>query len=203
MEYIDQYIQEVYLFDVWNEIERGHNLGEVCIFSEHLKFSELEKTKYYKEWLKPQNIKDGIAIQLFKTEDYRIVLNVLFSDDKDGLNKLLADLKIYIPHLSQAVEIWMTSVGARETSPFQIKQHFLKETCGLTDREIAIAHAYMYIDNRNRIAEKFNISPETVKSSLYNVRQKLGGVSAEDMKRMLGSFASVGEIDTDFEKKAE
>jgi len=194
MHFVDQYIRSICAIDPWVKIEQRHKVGQVCTFSEHLKRKDLVKTEFYESWLKPQNINDGVAIQLYKTEKFRIVLNVFFNTSNSN-TKLKCDLEILVPHLCQSVEIWLRLNGILDISTYQYKEHVLASEYNLTIKEISIAYAYAYLNSRDEIASSFNVSPETIKSHLYNIRKKLGGgdpISPIEMKRAIGSFTSLG-----------
>ena len=195
-EFINKYFVEMQTIDSWILTEQLHDIGDVHLSSVGLEFSELEKTKYYQEWLKPQNITNSVRVQLFKTENYRIVLNVFFDKYTDGVDSLMEDLKTFTPHLSQAVEIWMQSIGSEQKS----RNHFFKEKYGLTDREIETVQTY-FINNRKTTAKNLNIEESTVKSlasdflenvseHLAKVKEKMECGTLEEMKRKFNTFSS-------------
>ena len=184
-EFINKYFVEMQTIDSWIPTEQLHGIGDVHLASVGLEFSELEKTKYYQKWLKPQNITNSVRVKLFKTENYRIVLNVFFDKYTDGVDRLMEDLKIFTPHLSQAVEIWMKSIGLEQKS----RNHFFKEKHKLTDREIEIVQTYS-INNRKATANILNITEDTIKSHLSKIKEKMECETLEEVKRKFNAFSS-------------
>jgi DNA-binding CsgD family transcriptional regulator len=191
---LGDYIGGVYLLDPWTDFEKMAKLGELCIFDEHIPFIELEKTKYYKQWLKPQNISAGLSIQLFRAEKFRIVLNILY-DEKPGssaVKQLHKNLELLTPHMTQAMSLWMSSVGISETSSFNRRADYLRQRYKLSKREIEVATALVRLSTMRHVATSLFISEETVKSHIKSVKRKMGIKTSHEMMLRLFSVTDSG-----------
>lgn len=166
------YTNTQYKHDVWTGIEQRHEVGQLVIFGEHLPMKELCKLKYYIEWLKPQNLTDGIAVPIFRTKENRVVLNIIHNDSSENLVKLCEDLKILIPHMVQAISIRMKIAGDDNGEIFKTREKYLKNRFGFTEAEVKVATAIVRA-NSKEIAREFNRSISTIKKHLNNIRIKM------------------------------
>ncbi len=171
--YLEEYINGLYLHDIWTPIEIKHKVGELCIFSEHLSISELRKQKYFIEWLRPQNISDGIAIQLYKNDVFRIVLNVIYNHEANNQKKLHDDLRVLTPHLCQSVELWIASLSKDDSCYASVNSDYLEKRYGLTPREAEIANLSARLGTNKKIADTLHLAESTIKSHFESIKKKM------------------------------
>ncbi|MBV9910540.1 MAG: helix-turn-helix transcriptional regulator [Hyphomicrobiales bacterium] len=80
--------------------------GRVCTTNDIIPQDELEKTRFYKEWVKPQGIVDGVAVNLEKGTTCSSLLNI-----RTNASYGMADadmrrrLSLLTPHILRAVSI--------------------------------------------------------------------------------------------------
>lgn len=173
---VGSYMNEVCFYDPWIPIEVDHDYTKnpVCLFSNCLEKEKLLKTDFYKHWLQKLNITDGIAVQVFKTEHFRVVLNVFFDDDSSSVQSLCKDIVKLAPHLNRAVSLWMTLNSEYLTPSQQLRTNSLIKTYGVTKRELQIVSSYFRWGNADRAATECNIQPDTVHKNVKIVKEKMG-----------------------------
>lgn len=186
--YIDSYADWGMLIDIWTPIEASFNVGDLCIFSERLPLEELIKTEYYQKWLKPQGINDGISIQLYKNDEYRIVLNV-FYNSKIGQEKELHELlRMITPHLCHSVSLWVTLLNNEKFCYSLIDTTYFRNRYGLSKRQAEIANLCVRIGSNKEIAEKLFISENTVKSHFKEIIRKMKVTSRQEVALIASGF---------------
>jgi len=180
--FINDYITSKYKIDTWIPIEAKHNTGEICLFSEHQSIEVLEKTAFYQQWLKPQKINDGIAVQLYKTASFRIVLNVFYQHNDDDVKRITFILQKLLPFLCQATSLSAKITGISDTENYEGRGRYLQKAYGLSDRESQVAYFYSLYNGSNEIVSTtLNISVNTVKSYLKNICQKMQLEKTKDL----------------------
>ncbi len=193
-EYVDKYIREIIYYDVWTPCEQKHQVGELCIFSENLPLDELQKTKYYRDWLAPQGINDGIAIQLYNTDIFRIVLNVLYDHESDNINALHNDLKILTPHLCQSVELWMASLEKDDSCYAVVNSDYLENKYDLTPREAEIANLTARLGTYKEIGDYLGLAESTIKSYCEFIKNKMGVRRKHDIMLIASGFIGYSKL---------
>lgn len=179
--FVDQYIQHEYRNDVWLPVEQTLSVGQIGIFSELLEVSTLFQTEFYKSWLQPQKITDGIAIQLYKNQHTRVVLNLFFKKDPPQLQKLQNFLVLVKDHLSQAIQLKMGHVNHLNEYAFENKTRYLQSNYNLSKRELEVAIALYKYKHNQTVADNLHISLNTVKTHLKSIYKKMSISSSFDL----------------------
>lgn len=180
-----------YLNDIWVAIELASKVGEVCQFSKELPIKDLEKTKFFKEWLSTQDIIDGISLQLFKNENIRIVLNVFYSKKNNfEIRALLEDLKILTPYLCQATMLWMKDVGVERDREVNLHYDSFKKDNEITNREWAFLITRIRTGNNQETAEIMNLEMSTMYTYTKRIYAKLNVKSFSQAALLLDGYTS-------------
>lgn len=190
MDGLGEYITKYHLEDVWIPIEAKCGVGEICRFSTYLPVAELKKTTFYKEWLFTQNIMDGIALQIFKNKDIRIVLNVFFSSSTSQVNKLLQDIEILVPHFCQAAKLWMKSAGIDLGAGINYHQENFKKKYNITDRQLEYLLTHIRTGNNQKTADIMGIDVSTTYTYAKRIKEKLDVKSIASAKHLLEGFTN-------------
>ncbi len=198
--FIEQvYTDEINLMNNWVDIEYAHELGELCIYENHLALEELIQTEFYKLWLEPQNITGGVSIQIFRNQYFRIVLTIKYNELKNSkaLMKLFEDLKILSPHLCQATSFWMSLSGISDTpSHYKGRSEYLMKRYSLSKRELEVAAALVRLSTIKNVAESLYISENTVKYHIKVVKKKMGLKTSHEMMLRLFSYIDYETVET-------
>jgi len=189
---IGAYVNEICFYDEWLSFEINHDYSDnpICLFSNYLSKKELIETKFYKNWLQKLEIKDGIALQVFKSDKIRVVLNIFFDDDNESaIEKLCDDIVIVTPHLKRAISLWV-SLNTNYYSPKQeLRTKFLMNSYGVTARELQIVSSYIRTGHAKITAKEYKIKSDTVHTNVANVRRKMGCSNAQELKLKLLSYS--------------
>jgi len=188
---IGLYVNEVCFYDKWLPFEISHDYSDnpICLFSDYLSKEELFETRFYKNWLQKLDITDGIALQVFKTEQVRVVLNVFFDDESSSIQKLYNDLVVLTPHLKRAISLWV-SINTDYSSPKQkLRTKALMNAYGVTARELQIVSSYIRTGHAKVTAKEYKIKSDTVHTNVANVRRKMGCSNAQELKLKLLSYS--------------
>ena len=164
--YLGRYLNRVHLVDEWTSIEKKHGLGEVCIFNDHLPLNALRKTRFYTQWLKPQNISGGMAIQIFNVQRFRVIFYIVYDDDSESVDVLYQSLLKLSPHLCRATSLWMSSIGIENNSESSGRFEYLMNRYKLTKRELEVTSALTRASTVQLAANSLHISESTVKSEV-------------------------------------
>ena len=135
--------------------------------------TKLLQTHFYKHWLKPIEISDGVAIQLFEAKNIRIVFKIFHDDNTDSVLDLCRDLEAVIPHLCLAATIHMKLLGINSDSEYRNQATQLEKKYAFTPREIEVATASVYLGTNKKIADALGIDESTVKKHIKSVLKKM------------------------------
>jgi DNA-binding CsgD family transcriptional regulator len=174
MKGINDYVSRYYREDAWIPIEAKCDVGEICRFSERLSRKELAATGFFKGWLQPNNISDGVAVQLFKCNDFRVVLNVFFPLGEYQEEELLHDLGLLLPHLRKACSLWMKNRGMISEENIDLHLEIFKEKYGVTPTELEFLLCHIRIGTAKETARKMGISQHTAYTYTKRIKEKLG-----------------------------
>lgn len=200
-EYMDKYIKlsqlSTGLYTQWVEIEHTHSYstGRLCIYHDHLPLSELKETKFYTEWLSPQEISSGVALRLFNNKHFRIVLSIVHDEDPSSENlKILYDVLIRLaPHLSRAISISMNLEGISDTASYKGRSDYLKTRYHFSNREIDVVSTLVRLKSVKDIANTLYISENTVKFHIKSIKDKMGVSTSHQMMLRLFSVIDSGQ----------
>lgn len=170
---VESYLTEHFRYDVWANIEWNSTVGEVTILSDHLPKTELLKTHFYQNWLKPVGVSDGMTVQLFASKNFRIVLKIFHDDNTEAVLELCRDLEKVISHLRLATTIHMRILGIDSKSEYENQAKQLKKKYNFTPREIEVAKSSVYLGTNKKIAEALNINESTVKKHIQSILKKM------------------------------
>ncbi|PWQ94095.1 helix-turn-helix transcriptional regulator [Leucothrix arctica] len=187
-ESIDPYRRYLYKHDVWASLEYNNTEGKLCVFSDHLPKRELLQTRFYKEWLDPIGISDGVAIQLFETKKIRIVFKIFHDDNTEAVLDLCRDIEKVYPHLCKATEIHMKILGIGNGVDYQTQANQLKEKYGLTPKEIEVATASVYLGTNKKIAESLGVNESTIKKHIKSILKKMNLSQKDEITHKLICF---------------
>ena len=172
-EFVESYRREHYKYDEWAKLEWHNPSDKLCVFSDHLPKTKLLQTHFYKHWLKPIKISDGVAIQLFEAKNIRIVFKIFHDDNTEAVLDLCRDLEAVIPHLCIATTIHMKALGITSDSEYRNQATQLERKYGFTPREIEVATASVYLGTNKKIADTLGIDESTVKKHIKSVLTKM------------------------------
>jgi len=172
-ESVESYRREHYKDDEWAKLEWHNPSDKLCVFSDHLPKRKLLQTPFYKYWLKPIDISDGVAIQLFEAKHIRIVFKIFHDDNTEAVLDLCRDLEAVIPHLCLAATMHMKLLGINSDSEYRNQATQLERKYGFTPREIEVATAAVYLGTNKKIADTLGIDESTVKKHIKSVLEKM------------------------------
>jgi len=177
MDAVNQYIMEYVREDVWIPVEAKCSVGEICRFSEHYDQKKLVDTVFYKEWLQPNNISDGIAVQLFKCENFRVVLNVFLPSGEYKAERLLEDLDLLLPHLLKACRLWMKRLDIVSVDNVNLHLENFKEKYDVTPAELDFLLCHIRFGSAKETAQELGITQHTAYTYTKRLKEKLGVAS--------------------------
>ncbi len=185
---LGRYFNGAYLIDEWTQFEETCGLGELCVFNDHLSLKDLKKTDYYKQWLKPQEVTAGMAVQIFKVKKFRIVFYIVYDDDSEYVDYLQNSLEQLSPHLCQAMSLYMSSIGIEEDSSSTGRAEYLMKRYKLTKRELEVTSALIRASTVQLAANSLYISESTVKTHVKSIKKKMGVRTSHEMMLRLFSL---------------
>ena len=185
---VDIYRRGLYKHDVWASLEYNNEAGKLCVISDHLPKTQLLQTRFYKEWLNPINVSDGVAIQLFETKNIRIVFKIFHDDNTEAVLDLCRDLEKVYPHLCKATEIHMKSLGIGDGADYKNQASQLKEKYGLTPKEIEVATTSVYLGTNKKIAESLGVNESTIKKHIKSILSKMELTQKDEITHKLICF---------------
>jgi DNA-binding NarL/FixJ family response regulator len=107
--------------------------GVVSTSEDIMPRSELVKTRFYKEWVKPQGLEDALSVNLEKGVTRVSLINVRTAVVPD--EKMRGRLAVLVPHLQRAVAI------GRLFSQSKVKEQALTETLDHVDAAVFLVSA--------------------------------------------------------------
>lgn len=185
---IDSYRRELYKHDVWASLEYNNEEGGLCVFSDHLPKTKLLQSRFYKEWLNPLNVSDGVAIQLFETKNIRIVFKIFHDDNTEAVLDLCRDIEKIYPHLCKATEIHMKILGIGNGVDYETQASQLKRKYGLTPKEIEVATASVYLGTNKKIADSLGVNESTIKKHVKSILEKMDLTQKDEIANKLICF---------------